>query len=97
MPTLVHVLLTVVLTLFLAVQARSLVLVLRSRRVVAAGRAPGRADLFWACIPVVVVLFLAARSWVAVLELPAPAVAAVGALSEAAGLPPTPKGPDPTP
>jgi heme/copper-type cytochrome/quinol oxidase subunit 2 len=71
----VHLLLAVVLTLFLAFQAASLVFLLRYRRARVAARPPGRADLLWTTIPIMVVLFLAARSWVAVFDLERPAVA----------------------
>ena len=73
--TIVHLLLAVVLTLFLAFQAASLVFVVRYRRARVAARPPGRADLLWTTIPIMVVLFLAARSWVAVFDLERPAVA----------------------
>ena len=75
MSTIVHLLLAVILTLFLALQARALLVVLRYRRAVAAARQPRRADLLWTCIPVAVVLFLAARSWVAVFGLAHPEAA----------------------
>jgi len=71
----VHLLLAVVLTLFLAFQAASLVFVVRYRRARVAARPPGRTDLLWTTIPIMVVLFLAARSWVAVFDLERPAVA----------------------
>jgi heme/copper-type cytochrome/quinol oxidase subunit 2 len=73
--TIVHLLLAVVLTLFLALQARSLLVVLRYRRSAVAPRPPRRTDLLWTCIPVAVVLLLAARSWVAVFGLAQPEVA----------------------
>lgn len=75
MSIIVHLLLAVVLTLFLAFQAASLVFVVRYRRARVAARPPGRADLLWTTIPIMVVLFLAARSWVAVFDLERPAVA----------------------
>ena len=76
MYTIAHWLLAVILTLFLALQTRSVLVVLRHRRAtVAAGQRRGT-DLFWTCIPVVIVLLLAARSWVAVLGLAQPEVAA---------------------
>ena len=87
MPAIVHLLLAVVLTLLLVFQARSLVFVLRSRRVSAAGRAPKRADLLWTSIPVVLVLFLAASSWVAVFDIERPAVASAVSQVEPAGAP----------
>jgi heme/copper-type cytochrome/quinol oxidase subunit 2 len=70
----VHWLLAVVLTSFLALQVKSLVVVLRHRRVTARHRRP--TDLLWTGIPVVIVLLLAARSWVAVLGLAQPEIAA---------------------
>lgn len=72
MSTIVHLLLAMILTLFLALQARSLLVVLRQRRASAARR---RSDLLWTSIPVFVVLFLAVRSWVAVFGLAQPEVA----------------------
>ena len=75
MSIIVHLLLAVVLTLFLAFQAASLVFVVRYRRARVAARPPGRADLLWTTIPIMIVLFLAARSWVAVFDLERPAVA----------------------
>jgi heme/copper-type cytochrome/quinol oxidase subunit 2 len=70
--TIVHLLLAVILTLFLALQAKSLAVVLRYRRATVAPRRPRRTDLLWTCIPIAIVLFLAARSWVALLGLPQP-------------------------
>ncbi len=78
MPTIVHLLLALVLTVFLAAQVRSLACVLRSRRAVSAAGARRRTDFLWTCIPVLLVLFLAARSWVAVVDVHRPAVAATG-------------------
>lgn len=75
MSTIVHLLLAVVLTLFLALQTASLVVVLRCRRGAAPARRRRRTDLLWTCIPVVIVLFLALRSWVAVFGLAQPEVA----------------------
>ena len=75
MSIIVHLLLAVVLTLFLAFQAASLVFVVRYRRARVAARPPGRTDLLWTTIPIIIVLFLAARSWVAVFDLERPAVA----------------------
>lgn len=90
MPTTTHLLLAIVLTLFLVFQANSLVFVLRSRRLSPAGRPPRRIDLLWTCIPVVLVLFLAARSWVAVFDIERPAVASAVAQPEAAAAPSAP-------
>ena len=87
MPTIVHLLLAVVLTVFLAAQASSLAFVIRSRRAVSAKSARRRTDLLWTCIPVLLVLFLAARSWVAVVDVQRPAVAATGASTESAAPP----------
>jgi heme/copper-type cytochrome/quinol oxidase subunit 2 len=83
-PTIVHLLLALVLTVFLAAQASSLAFVLRSRRTVAPRSVRRRTDLLWTCIPVLLVLFLAARSWVAVIDVHRPAVAATGAATPSA-------------
>jgi heme/copper-type cytochrome/quinol oxidase subunit 2 len=72
-----HLLLALALTLFLALQANSLLFVLRSRRARLTSRPRRATDLVWTAIPVVVVLALAARSWVAVFDVERPAVAAV--------------------
>ena len=79
MPTIVHLLLALILTVFLAAQASALAFVLRSRRTVSARGSRRLTDLLWTCIPVLLVLFLAARSWVAVIDVQRPAVAATGA------------------
>lgn len=76
MPTIVHLPLALVMTVFLAAQASSLAFVLRSRRQVSARSARRASDLLWSGIPVLLVLFLAARSWVAVVDVQRPAVAA---------------------
>jgi heme/copper-type cytochrome/quinol oxidase subunit 2 len=73
--TILHLLLALALTLFLAFQGGALVFVLRSRRALLAGRRRRPTELLWTVIPVVLVLFLAARSWVAVFDLGRPAVA----------------------
>ena len=78
MPTIVHLLLALVLTVFLVAQAKSVAFVLRSRRAVSSRSARRATDLLWTCIPVLLVLFLAARSWVAVVDVHRPAVAATG-------------------
>lgn len=91
MSTILHLLLAVALTLFLTFQAGALVFVLRSRRAQGLGRRRARSDLLWTLIPVALVLFLAARSWLAVFDIERPAVAAAvtpAALAEAR--PPTP-------
>jgi len=82
-PTIVHLLLALVLTVFLAAQASSLAFVLRSRREVSARSARRATDLLWTCIPVLLVLFLAARSWVAVVDVQRPAVAATASTTGA--------------
>jgi heme/copper-type cytochrome/quinol oxidase subunit 2 len=73
--TIIHLLLAVILTGFLAFQAASLVFVLRYRRARVAARPPGRTDLLWTTIPIMIVLVLAARSWVAVFDIERPAAA----------------------
>jgi len=86
-PTIVHLLLTLVLTVFLVAQAKSLAFVLRSRRAVSSRSARRRTDLLWTCIPVLLVLFLAARSWVVVVDVHRPAVAATGPPTQSAAAP----------
>lgn len=92
MSIIVHAFLAVVLTLFLAFQATSLAFVVRYRRARVGARPPGRTDLLWTSIPIIVVLFLAARSWVAVFDIERPAVASavVGAESVDVGRGPAP-------
>ena len=75
MSTILDLLLALALTLFLAFQGGALVFVLRSRRALLVGRRRRPTELLWTVIPVVLVLFLAARSWVAVFDLGRPAVA----------------------
>ncbi len=88
MSTITHLLLAVVLTLFLAAQARSFVYVMRSRAR-ESGRRRRRTDLLWTSIPVIIVLALAAHSWVAVFDLGRPATAsAVVAPAPDSGAPP---------
>jgi heme/copper-type cytochrome/quinol oxidase subunit 2 len=82
----VHLLLALILTVFLAAQASALAFVLRSRRAVA-GQGRRRTDLLWTSIPVLLVLFLAARSWVAVVDVHRPAVAATGTPSPSVAAP----------
>jgi heme/copper-type cytochrome/quinol oxidase subunit 2 len=82
-PTIVHLLLALLLTVFLAVQARSLAFVLRSRRAVAPPSVRRRTDLLWTCIPVLLVLFLAARSWLVVVDVQRPAAAATAPPAQA--------------
>jgi heme/copper-type cytochrome/quinol oxidase subunit 2 len=84
-----HLLLAVALTLFLAAQARSFVYVMRCRRAHETGRRRRRTDVLWTSIPVIIVLVLAARSWVAVFDLQRPAAAsAVTTPAPDPGVPP---------
>ena len=87
MPTIVHLLLALVLTVFLAAQARSLAFVLRSRRTTPVPAARRGSELLWTAIPVLLVLFLAARSWMAVVDLNRPAVAVTAVPAAAAAAP----------
>ncbi|HYB69356.1 MAG TPA: hypothetical protein VEH80_01725 [Candidatus Bathyarchaeia archaeon] len=87
MPTIVHLLLALVLTVFLAAQASPLAFVLRSRRVTPALPARRGSELLWTAIPVLLVLFLAARSWMAVVDLNRPAVAVTAVPAAAAAAP----------
>jgi heme/copper-type cytochrome/quinol oxidase subunit 2 len=88
-PTITHLLLAVLLTLFLAAQARSFVYVMRCRRAHETGRRRRRTDVLWTFIPVIIVLVLAARSWVAVFDLQRPAAAsAVTTPAPDPGVPP---------
>ena len=87
MPTIVHLLLALVLTVFLVAQARSLAFVLRSRRAVSSRSGRRGTDFIWTGIPVLLVLFLAARSWVAVVDVHRPAVAATRAPTQSAATP----------
>lgn len=75
MSTILHLLLALALSLFLVCQGTALLAVLRLRRAHAAGRRARRTELLWTVIPVLVVLFLAARSWTAVFDIERPAVA----------------------
>ena len=89
MSTITHLLLAVALTLFLVAQARSFVYVMRCRRAGAPGRRRRPTDVLWTSIPVIIVLALAARSWVAVFDLQRPATAsAVVAPAPDPGAPP---------
>jgi heme/copper-type cytochrome/quinol oxidase subunit 2 len=73
--TIVHLLLALALSLFLVCQGRALVAVVRLRRRHATGRRPRRTELLWTVIPVLVVLVLAARSWLVVFDIDRPAIA----------------------
>ena len=70
-----HALLALILTGLLACQARSLAVVLRRRRAMPTDRRQRGADMVWIAIPLVVVLFLAVRSWIFALDPGAPAAA----------------------
>ena len=84
-----HLLLAVALTLFFAAQARSFVYVMRCRRARDTGHRRRRSDVLWTAIPVIIVLVLATRSWVAVFDLGRPAAAsAVVAPAPDPGAPP---------
>jgi heme/copper-type cytochrome/quinol oxidase subunit 2 len=84
-----HLLLAVALTLFFAAQARSFVYIMRCRRARETGHLRRRTDLLWTSIPVIIVLLLAARSWLAVFDLQRPAAAsAVVSPAPAPGAPP---------
>jgi heme/copper-type cytochrome/quinol oxidase subunit 2 len=84
-----HLLLAVALTLFFAAQARSFVYSMRCRRARETGHRRRRTDLLWTSIPVIIVLLLAARSWLAVFDLQRPAAAsAVVSPAPAPGAPP---------
>lgn len=61
--------LALILTLVLACQARTLAAALRARRLHASARPPRITELAWVALPVAVVLFLAARSFIVALDL----------------------------
>lgn len=75
MAILPHLLLALALTFFLAFQARSLIFILKSHRIHAGARGRSRqvTALLWMGLPVLVVIALAARSWVAILDVDRPA------------------------
>jgi len=86
--TITHVVLAVVLTLFLVAQARSFVFVMRCRQAEPTGRRRRRSDVLWTSIPLIIVLALAARSWVTVFDLQRAAAAAVSATAPDPGASP---------
>ncbi len=89
MSTITHVVLAVVLTLFLAAQVRSFVFVMRCRKAEPTGRRRRPSDVLWTSIPLIIVLALAARSWVTVFDLQrAAAAAAVSAAAPNPGASP---------
>lgn len=91
MSSILHLLLAIALTSFLVLQAGALAAVLRSRRELRAGRRARSTEVLWSAIPVLVVLFLATRSWIAAFEVDRPAVASVPppAVTRSAGAPPS--------
>ena len=89
MSTILHLLLALALSLFLVCQGSALLAVVRLRRSRKPGRHARRSELLWTAIPVLVVLFLAARSWLAVFDIERPAIAAAGAPRAAAEAGPT--------
>jgi heme/copper-type cytochrome/quinol oxidase subunit 2 len=70
-----HVVMALILTGVLIWQARTLAIVLRSRRSTRTERRSRITDMVWIAVPLVAVVFLAVRSWILVLELGAPAAA----------------------
>ena len=85
MAILPHLLLALALTFFLAYQARSLTVILKSHRAHAGarGRPRGVAALLWMGLPVLVVIALAARSWIAILDVDRPAIASSATVTPA--------------
>ena len=89
MSTITHVVLAVVLPLFLVVQARFFVFVMRCRKAESTGCRRRASDVLWTSIPLIIVLALAARSWVTVFDLQrAAAAAAVSAAAPSPGASP---------
>jgi heme/copper-type cytochrome/quinol oxidase subunit 2 len=72
-----HVVLALILTLVLVCQVRAFAAVLRLRRVLATQRERQVHELVWVAIPVAVVFFLAARTWIVALDLGLPGLAGV--------------------
>ena len=72
-----HVVLALILTVVLVCQVRAFAAVLRLRRVLATQRQRHIAERVWVAIPVAVVLFLLARSWIVALDLGPPGLAGV--------------------
>jgi heme/copper-type cytochrome/quinol oxidase subunit 2 len=70
-----HVVMALILTGLLACQARTLAMVLRSRRSMQCERRQRITDIVWIAIPLVAVVFLAVRSWMLALDFGAPAMA----------------------
>src|SRR5262245_11956501 len=70
-----HVAMALILTGVLICQARTLAIVLRSRRSMRTERRQRIMDMVWIAIPLVVVVFLAVRSWILVLDVGALAAA----------------------
>ena len=72
-----HVVLALILTLVLGWQVRAFAAVLHLRRMLATERQRRITELVWVAIPVAVVFFLAARSWIVALDLGLPGLAGV--------------------
>jgi heme/copper-type cytochrome/quinol oxidase subunit 2 len=72
-----HVVLALILTLVLVWQVKALAAVLHLRRILATQRRRRITELVWVAIPVAVVVFLAARSWIVALDLGLPGLAGV--------------------
>jgi heme/copper-type cytochrome/quinol oxidase subunit 2 len=72
-----HVVLALILTLVLVCQVRAFAAVLRLRRVLETQRRRHITELVWVAIPVAVVFFLTARSWIVALDLGLPDLAGV--------------------
>jgi heme/copper-type cytochrome/quinol oxidase subunit 2 len=76
-PETAHVVLALILALMLGYQVWVFAAVLGSRRALATKRQLQITELVWVAIPVAVVLFLAARSWIVAFDLAPSAVAGV--------------------
>lgn len=85
-----HVVLALILTLVLVCQVRAFAAVLRLRRVLATQRERQITELVWVAIPVAVVFFLAARSWIVALDLSLPGLAGVAPVEVSAQPSPPP-------
>ena len=72
-----HVVLALILTLVLVWQVKAFAAVLHLRRILATQRRRRITELVWVAIPVAVVVFLAARSWIVALDLGLPGLAGV--------------------
>jgi len=72
-----HVVVALIVTLVLVWQVRAFAAVLRLRRVLGTQGQRQITELVWVAIPVAVVFFLAARSWIVALDLGVPGLAGV--------------------